>query len=79
MDPAKSELTPTRFGSSGDPPLEASESTSPSDAELEHAIVAAVMMGRGDVASTLALSLEERRRARASGPRDSMAADDGNP
>jgi hypothetical protein len=42
-----------------------SRSEPPTDAELERAIVDAVTMGLGDVARTLAATLEDRRRARA--------------
>ncbi|MGA2451688.1 MAG: hypothetical protein ABTD50_23780 [Polyangiaceae bacterium] len=36
----------------------------PTDAELERGILAAVMAGMGDVARTLAMQLEDRRKAR---------------
>lgn len=86
VDHPKSVIASTGVGSSLIAPIQASESPSPSDAELERAIVNAVLMGRGDVASTLATSLEERRRARTTNlgsakdsPRiDALAVDTGS-
>jgi hypothetical protein len=64
-DRPTSETDSIGVGPSESAPFQASESEGPTDAELERAIVAAVTMGLGDVAGTLANSLEERRRARA--------------